>query len=151
MRARPLLPPKRCCNCTRASTWARVCRWNSSSAPTTSSLFTDNTKPFYVSTPIFYVNACKQDSTPSTYKPIIADMIAPHIGHLHTLVLTDTFARFAQLRNPTREVLFNTGTDEHGMKIQQAAKTAGQSEKEFCDGVSERFRVCRVHRHIWVS
>lgn len=68
-------------------------------------------------------------------------VVAPHIGHLHTLVLTDTFARFARLRNPDREVLFNTGTDEHGMKIQQAAKAAGIGEQEFCDGVSERFRV----------
>jgi methionyl-tRNA synthetase len=66
---------------------------------------------------------------------------APHIGHLHTLVLTDTYARFARLRKPKREVLFNTGTDEHGMKIQQAAKKAGLGEREFCDGVSERFRV----------
>ena len=72
------------------------------------------------------------------------DFSAPHIGHLHTLVLTDTFARFARLRNPSRQVLFNTGTDEHGMKIQQAAKNAGMSEREFCDGVSERFRVCLV-------
>lgn len=70
-----------------------------------------------------------------------SDQAAPHIGHLHTLVLTDTFARFARLRNPRREVLFNTGTDEHGMKIQQAAKAAGVGEREFCDGVSERFRV----------
>lgn len=67
--------------------------------------------------------------------------VAPHIGHLHTLVLTDTFARFARLRNPKREVLFNTGTDEHGMKIQQAAKAAGVGEQEFCDRVSQRFRV----------
>ena len=37
--------------------------------------------------------------------------------------------------------MFNTGTDEHGMKIQQAAKAAGVGEREFCDGVSERFRV----------
>jgi methionyl-tRNA synthetase len=69
------------------------------------------------------------------------EIAAPHIGHLHTLVLTDTYARFARLRNTGREVLFNTGTDEHGMKIQQAAKKAGLGEREFCDGVSERFRV----------
>ena len=61
-------------------------------------------------------------------------------------MLTDTFARFARLRNPSRQVLFNTGTDEHGMKIQQAAKAAGSSELEFCDGVSQRFRVCSLHR-----
>lgn len=87
---------------------------------------------------------CSQYIVPSVMVPshgVELIRIAPHIGHLHTLVLTDTFARFARLRNPRREVLFNTGTDEHGMKIQQAAKVAGVGEREFCDGVSERFRV----------
>ncbi|WWD17494.1 methionine-tRNA ligase [Kwoniella shandongensis] len=79
-------------------------------------------KPFYVTTPIFYVNA------------------APHIGHLHSLLLTDVLARFSRLRHPTRKVLFATGTDEHGMKIQQAAKAKGIEEKAFCDDVSQRFR-----------
>ncbi|KAK8864207.1 methionine-tRNA ligase [Kwoniella newhampshirensis] len=79
-------------------------------------------KPFYVTTPIFYVNA------------------APHIGHLHSLLLTDVFARFSRLRHPSRKVIFATGTDEHGMKIQQAAKAKGVDEKTFCDDVSQRFR-----------
>ncbi|OCF36953.1 methionine-tRNA ligase [Kwoniella heveanensis BCC8398] len=79
-------------------------------------------KPFYVTTPIFYVNA------------------SPHIGHLHSLLLTDVLARFSRLRHPEREALFATGTDEHGMKIQQAAKAKGIGEQEFCDEVSERFR-----------
>lgn len=57
------------------------------------------------------------------------------------MVLTDTFARFSALRHPDRPVLFSTGTDEHGMKIQQAAAKGGMSEKEFCDEVSQRFRV----------
>lgn len=51
------------------------------------------------------------------------------------------FARFARLRLPQREVVFCTGTDEHGLKIQQAAAKGGMSEQEFCDDVSERFRV----------
>lgn len=71
-------------------------------------------------------------------------MKAPHIGHLHTLVLSDVIARFAALRNPSRPVVFATGTDEHGLKIQQAAKNAGVEEREFCDGVSQRFRVGRA-------
>ncbi|WVW83676.1 methionine-tRNA ligase [Kwoniella bestiolae CBS 10118] len=91
------------------------------------SLFTpagepSSAKPFYLTTPIFYVNA------------------APHIGHLHTLLLTDVLARFSRLRHPDRKVIFATGTDEHGMKIQQAAKARGVGEQEFCDEVSERFR-----------
>ncbi|TXT09028.1 hypothetical protein VHUM_02502 [Vanrija humicola] len=79
-------------------------------------------RPWYITTPIFYVNA------------------SPHIGHLHSVVLADTFARFARLREPGREVMFLTGTDEHGLKIQQAAAKAGRSEQEFCDEVSLRFR-----------
>lgn len=67
---------------------------------------------------------------------------APHIGHLHSLVLTDVLARYAKLRNPDREVIFTTGTDEHGLKIQQAAKAQGIEEEAFCAGVSQRFRVC---------
>jgi len=66
---------------------------------------------------------------------------APHVGHLHSLLLTDTLARFSRLRNPNRPVVFSTGTDEHGLKVQQAAKAKGMGEQEFCDGVSERFRV----------
>ncbi|WVR07230.1 methionine-tRNA ligase [Kwoniella sp. DSM 27419] len=79
-------------------------------------------KPFYVTTPIFYVNA------------------APHIGHLHSLLFTDVLTRFSRLRQPGRKAIFATGTDEHGMKIQQAAKARGMGEQEFCDEVSQRFR-----------
>jgi methionyl-tRNA synthetase len=66
---------------------------------------------------------------------------APHIGHLHSIVLTDVLARFARLRNPDREVVYTTGTDEHGLKIQQAAKAQNVGEEEFCARVSERFKV----------
>jgi methionyl-tRNA synthetase len=87
-------------------------------------------KPFYVTTPIFYVNA------------------SPHIGHLHSVVLTDVFARFSRLRHPDRPVVFSTGTDEHGLKIQQAAARAGISEHAFCDDVSQRFRDLAVRANI---
>ncbi|BEI89096.1 uncharacterized protein CcaverHIS019_0204580 [Cutaneotrichosporon cavernicola] len=87
-------------------------------------------KPFYVTTPIFYVNA------------------SPHIGHLHTVVLTDVFARFSRLRHPDRQVVFSTGTDEHGLKIQQAAAKAGTSEQAFCDDVSQRFRDLSLRANI---
>jgi methionyl-tRNA synthetase len=70
-----------------------------------------------------------------------ANAKAPHVGHLHTLVLSDVVARYSRLRYPDRAVLFATGTDEHGLKIQQAAKKGGVDEQTFCDRVSERFRV----------
>lgn len=80
---------------------------------------------------------------PVRFRNIIQLTPAPHIGHLHSIVLADVFARFARLRKPDREVLFSTGTDEHGLKIQQAAAKGGMSEQEFCDDVSRRFRVSR--------
>jgi methionyl-tRNA synthetase len=65
----------------------------------------------------------------------------PHIGHLHSLVTADILARFHRLTHPQQPVHFLTGTDEHGLKIQKAAREQGLGEKEFCDGISERFRV----------
>jgi len=59
-------------------------------------------KSYYITSPIFYVNA------------------SPHIGHLYTVLLADAQSRFQNLQG--RESYFATGTDEHGLKIQQAAE-----------------------------
>ena len=72
---------------------------------------------------------------------------APHIGHLHSLVVADILARHAKLSNPNRPVHFVTGTDEHGLKIQNAAKAKGMDPLAFCDELSEHFRVCTLF--IW--
>lgn len=96
-------------------------------APATSS-YSTNTSPadrsqkaVMVTTPIFYVNA------------------APHIGHVHSAVLTDALARWFRIKG--RAVLFSTGTDEHGLKVQEAAEKAGSRDfQRFCDDVSARFR-----------
>ncbi|KAJ5681765.1 uncharacterized protein N7477_001705 [Penicillium maclennaniae] len=71
-------------------------------------------KPYYVTTPIFYVNA------------------APHVGHLYTMVIADILKRWQVLLGNTDAQLL-TGTDEHGMKIQQAALAAGMDTQAFCD------------------
>ncbi|KAL9597792.1 MAG: hypothetical protein Q9219_004919 [cf. Caloplaca sp. 3 TL-2023] len=78
-------------------------------------------KPYYVTSPIFYVNA------------------APHIGHLYTLVLTDVFKRFHALKG--RKAILCTGTDEHGMKIQRAAQKAGQDVRAFCNDNYKSFEI----------
>ncbi|SPQ21147.1 e53744fe-579b-40b6-b3c5-155506e05da4 [Thermothielavioides terrestris] len=76
-------------------------------------------KPFYVTTPIFYVNA------------------APHLGHMYSMVLADVFKRWQTLLgNPA---ILCTGTDEHGMKVQQAAALAELPPKQFCDENAEKF------------
>ncbi|KAJ4141935.1 methionyl-tRNA synthetase [Fusarium falciforme] len=77
-------------------------------------------KPYYITTPIFYVNA------------------APHIGHLYTMVLADVLKRWQQING--KEALLCTGTDEHGMKIQQAAAKEGMPPKEFCDNNASKFK-----------
>ncbi|KAI4741241.1 hypothetical protein E4T50_08322 [Aureobasidium sp. EXF-12298] len=81
---------------------------------------TDEIKPYYVTTPIFYVNA------------------APHAGHLYTMVLADVLKRWQVLKGK-RAVLL-TGTDEHGMKIQQASAKAGSDPKPFCDKGADIFK-----------
>ena len=77
-------------------------------------------KPFYITTPIYYVN----DS--------------PHLGHAYTTVACDALARFMRLDG--RDVLFLTGTDEHGQKVDKSARDAGMAPLEFCDRVSQNFR-----------
>ncbi|XP_048001718.1 methionine--tRNA ligase, mitochondrial [Leguminivora glycinivorella] len=87
-------------------------------------------RPFFVSTPIFYVNA------------------APHLGHLYSAVVADAIQRFEKLVDPNCNVLFSTGTDEHGTKIQQAASKAGQAPAEYCSAVSEEYRRLFAEYHV---
>lgn len=61
----------------------------------------------------------------------------PHIGHAYTTILTDVLARFH--RQDGKEVLFLTGTDEHGQKIQDEAEKRGVEPIELCDLMAERF------------
>jgi methionyl-tRNA synthetase len=75
---------------------------------------------FYVTTPIYYVNA------------------EPHIGHAYTTIVADVMNRFHILRG--METFFLTGTDEHGDKIAIAAQKGGQSPQEYVDRISKMFR-----------
>ena len=62
----------------------------------------------------------------------------PHIGHCYTTVACDTIARFKRLQG--YDVMFLTGTDEHGMKIEQKAKEIGVTPKEYVDPIVENFK-----------
>jgi methionyl-tRNA synthetase len=75
---------------------------------------------FYLTTPIYYVNA------------------RPHIGHTYTTVVADAIAR--RKRSLGLSTWFLTGTDEHGQKIERSAQQAGCTPKEFADKVSAEFR-----------
>ncbi|KAG5188468.1 tRNA synthetases class I (M)-domain-containing protein, partial [Tribonema minus] len=77
-------------------------------------------EPYYITTPIYYVND------------------KPHIGHAYTTLACDVIARFMRLDG--RDVMFLTGTDEHGQKVQESAAKQGKSPQEFCDEVSQSFR-----------
>ena len=77
-------------------------------------------KAYYITTPIYYVND------------------RPHIGHAYTTLACDVIARFMRLDG--RDVMFMTGTDEHGQKVEKSAQAAGMEPLAFCDGVSQNFR-----------
>lgn len=74
---------------------------------------------FYVTTPIYYVNA------------------RPHLGHAYTTIVADTLKRFYALLGYDARML--TGTDEHGDKIVKAATKENKTPKEFVDGISNEF------------
>ena len=71
---------------------------------------------YYITTPIYYVN----DS--------------PHIGHAYTTLACDVLARFMRLDG--YRVMFLTGTDEHGQKVEKSARAGGMEPKPFTDKVS---------------
>ncbi len=77
-------------------------------------------KTFYITTPIYYVNG------------------DPHMGHAYTTIACDVMARFKRLDG--YDVRLLTGTDEHGIKVKQAAEAAGVAPQAFTDKVSELFR-----------
>ncbi len=77
-------------------------------------------KPFYVTTPIYYVNA------------------RPHLGHAYTTIIADVITRFHSMR--PAEVYFLTGTDEHGDKVVRAAKKENLSPRAYVDQISHLFR-----------
>ena len=83
---------------------------------------------FYVTTPIYYVND------------------VPHIGHAYTTLACDAMARFARLDG--KEVRFLTGTDEHGQKVEKAAKDRGIEPQAFTDELSKRFRDLADHMDV---
>ena len=74
----------------------------------------------YVTTPIYYVND------------------APHIGHAYTTIIADTVASYARLKG--MDAFFLTGTDEHGQKNEESAKSRNKSAKEWADENSQKFK-----------
>lgn len=77
-------------------------------------------KPFYITTPIYYPSG------------------NPHIGHCYTTVACDSIARYRRLQG--YDVMFLTGTDEHGLKIEQKAAEKGVTPKEYVDEVVKTFK-----------
>jgi len=80
-------------------------------------------KKYYITTPIYYVNS------------------QPHIGHAYTTLMADILARFHRQLLGGDRVWFLTGTDEHGAKVEQAAKKNNVSPQKFCDEVSAKFQL----------
>jgi methionyl-tRNA synthetase len=84
---------------------------------------------FYLTTPIYYVNA------------------EPHLGHAYTTIVADAIARSRRLLGD--DVLFLTGTDEHGQKVERAATSRGMTPQAFTDEISTTFR--RLFEHLGIS
>lgn len=76
-------------------------------------------KPFFVTTPVYYVNG------------------SPHIGHAYTTVAADVIARYKRTQG---EVFFSVGTDEHGAKISAKAEEVKKDPKDFVDEISSEFK-----------
>ena len=85
-------------------------------------------KPYYITTPIYYVNGL------------------PHVGSALTTVSCDVLARYHRLRGQQTWLL--TGTDENATKVQEAAEKAGVPPQEFVDGLANAFRECWQRLHI---
>lgn len=79
-----------------------------------------SSKTFYITTPIYYVNA------------------RPHIGHTYTTIVCDALARRHRLLGD--DTFFLTGTDEHGQKIERSANAAGKTPQQFTDEVTAEFK-----------
>ena len=77
---------------------------------------------FYVTTPIYYVNA------------------RPHIGSAYTTIAADVLARYWRGKLGDDQVFFLTGTDEHGAKVAESAVKEGKTPEQFTDEVSAQFR-----------
>ena len=77
-------------------------------------------EPFYLTTPIYYVNDI------------------PHIGHAYTTIAADVLCRYKRMKN--HDVFFLTGTDEHGQKILQSAAARGLAPRELADQTVQNFR-----------
>ncbi len=80
----------------------------------------DNCEKAYITTPIYYVNDI------------------PHIGHAYTTIIADTLAIYSRMAG--LDTFFLTGTDEHGQKIEEAAKKRGKTPKEYADEISSKFK-----------
>src|SRR6187551_556245 len=80
------------------------------------------TTPFYITTPIYYVND------------------VPHLGHAYATMVADAFARFHRMRGD--HTRFLTGTDEHGQKVEETAKKKGLTPQQLVDQVAPRFDEC---------
>ncbi|XVF23860.1 hypothetical protein REPUB_Repub13aG0076100 [Reevesia pubescens] len=81
----------------------------------------EKAEPFVITTPLYYVNA------------------PPHMGSAYTTIAADAVARFQRLLG--KQVIFITGTDEHGEKIATAAAACGSSPSEHCDVISQAYKM----------
>lgn len=79
---------------------------------------------YFISTPIYYVNS------------------KPHIGHLYSSLLADTIVRWQKIKGDSpSKFIFSTGTDEHGLKVEQAAAGVNLKPFEFSNQMSRKIKI----------
>lgn len=104
--------------------------------------FSSKSCGYLITTPIYYANACK---FLTHFRSKIHQLLnhfpaAPHLGHLYSSVIADTVNRFQKLTTTHSVNIFSTGTDEHGIKVLQAASNKKIPVSIYCDNISEEYK-----------
>lgn len=104
--------------------------------------FSSKSSGYLITTPIYYANACELMSC--CYCDVVNILnhfvLAPHLGHLYSSVIADTINRFQKITSVITTNVLSTGTDEHGIKVLQAASKRNTPVSSYCDNISDEYK-----------
>lgn len=104
--------------------------------------FSSKSGGYLITTPIYYANACELIPVVIILIDLTLNhlLLAPHLGHLYSSVIADAVNRFQKLTTNLSQNIFSTGTDEHGIKVLQAASNRNVSVSTYCDNISDGYK-----------
>lgn len=104
--------------------------------------FSSKSSSYLITTPIYYANAREYQISLSSAIKFINNhfVLAPHLGHLYSSVIADTINRYQKLTSCVTTNIFSTGTDEHGIKVLQAASNKNVPVSTYCDNISKEYK-----------